>query len=222
MLGTILWYLFLVALVVVLVVPKYRATLPYFLAFTVYGIVMFFGSLFYLVCFVFKGPSYSNSCEFVNVFRCARWCMGLQPRIYGLDTYDFKKQCLFIINHQSFIDVLSNNHAKALETMREAAELVKRDKINLFMFPEGTRCDTGRLMPFKKGAFHLAIQTQVPLQPIVISCYNKFMNHKEKFYSPVFRVLVATWLIRLETGVCVVAEVTSTFSTRMLIPKCPN
>uniref|UniRef100_A0A0V0J6S9 1-acylglycerol-3-phosphate O-acyltransferase n=1 Tax=Schistocephalus solidus TaxID=70667 RepID=A0A0V0J6S9_SCHSO len=222
MFTTIIWYLSLVAVTLVLVIPKYRSKLRYFLSFILYGIVMVVGSAIYLVRFMFKGPSYSNSCDFTTVFRCCRWCMGLQPRIYGLDTYDDKQQYIFVINHQSFIDVLSlcdlwrepssviakevlryfgpvglimhyckmifirrSNHEKALEVMREAAELVKRDKINLFMFPEGTRCNTGRLMPFKKGAFHLAIQTQIPIQPIVISCYNKFLNHSERLYSPV-------------------------------------
>ncbi|BHF72853.1 hypothetical protein SprV_0401592400 [Sparganum proliferum] len=211
-----------IAAILFFVIRNYRPKLRYYLSYTLYGIVMLVGSVIYLVRFVFKGPSYSNSCEFTAVFRCSRWCMGLQPRLYGLDTYDDKQQCIFIINHQSFIDVLSlcdlwkkpssiiakdtlryygpiglimhysrvifikrNNHEKAIEVMRKTADLIKRDKINLFMFPEGTRCDTGRLMPFKKGAFHLAIQTQVPIQPVVISCYDKFLDHKEKRYDPV-------------------------------------
>ena len=34
--------------------------------------------------------------------------------------------------------------------------------------PEGTRSITDKLAPFKKGAFHLAMQAGVPIVPIVI------------------------------------------------------
>ena len=38
---------------------------------------------------------------------------------------------------------------------------VKRDGLSVWIFPEGTRNSKGGLLPFKKGAFHLAIQAQV-------------------------------------------------------------
>ena len=53
----------------------------------------------------------------------------------------------------------------------------------MFIFPEGTRNRSGRLLPFKKGAFHLAIQTQLPIVPVVISCYNSFLDHEKKIFD---------------------------------------
>lgn len=53
----------------------------------------------------------------------------------------------------------------------------------MFIFPEGTRNYTGRLLPFKKGAFYLAIQTQLPIVPVVISCYNSFLDHRNKIFD---------------------------------------
>lgn len=38
----------------------------------------------------------------------------------------------------------------------------------IMMFPEGTRSRTGQLKPFKPGAFELAKEASVPLQPIVV------------------------------------------------------
>jgi 1-acyl-sn-glycerol-3-phosphate acyltransferase len=41
--------------------------------------------------------------------------------------------------------------------------------MNVMIFPEGTRSRDARLLPFKKGAFRLAIETGVPVLPVVVS-----------------------------------------------------
>lgn len=51
------------------------------------------------------------------------------------------------------------------------------------MFPEGTRHGGDDLLPFKKGAFHVAISSQCPLQPIVVSRYY-FLNSKKRIFDP--------------------------------------
>ena len=38
----------------------------------------------------------------------------------------------------------------------------------MVIFPEGTRSVDGRLLPFKKGPFHLAMETAVPVVPVTI------------------------------------------------------
>jgi 1-acyl-sn-glycerol-3-phosphate acyltransferase len=54
------------------------------------------------------------------------------------------------------------------KAMQAAGERMKRDRLSLGLFPEGTRSPTGQLRDFKKGTFALAIQTQVPIVPLAV------------------------------------------------------
>lgn len=80
-----------------------------------------------------------------------------------------------------FINRKKTSDAKSV--MAEAAQTMLTDQIRLWVFPEGTRNQKGDLLPFKKGAFHLAVQAQVPLIPVVFSSYNNFYLRKEKQFK---------------------------------------
>jgi putative phosphoserine phosphatase/1-acylglycerol-3-phosphate O-acyltransferase len=57
--------------------------------------------------------------------------------------------------------------AKAIEQMQPMVDKL-REGISLAIAPEGTRSTTGTLGPFKKGAFHVAMQAGVPVVPVVL------------------------------------------------------
>lgn len=40
---------------------------------------------------------------------------------------------------------------------------------SVMLFPEGTRSRTGEMLPFRSGAFRLALETERPVQPLVVS-----------------------------------------------------
>ena len=56
----------------------------------------------------------------------------------------------------------------ATETMRRAGIRMKRYRLSLGLFPEGTRSQTGHLGDIKRGTFALAIETQVPIVPLAV------------------------------------------------------
>jgi 1-acyl-sn-glycerol-3-phosphate acyltransferase len=65
------------------------------------------------------------------------------------------------------VPVERSNRDSAISSIRRAGEVMKHH-INMTIFPEGTRSPDGRLMPFKKGPFHLAAETGFPIVPITI------------------------------------------------------
>ncbi len=70
------------------------------------------------------------------------------------------------------------------KAVNEAGSKAKASGTSLFLFPEGTRHrgGGGTMLPFKKGAFHVALDTNMPILPIVIEEY-EFMGptRREQF-----------------------------------------
>jgi 1-acyl-sn-glycerol-3-phosphate acyltransferase len=59
---------------------------------------------------------------------------------------------------------------RAAAALEEARTAITRDKLSVWMFPEGTRGKVrGQLGQFKRGAFRLAVETGAPVIPVVIS-----------------------------------------------------
>ncbi len=55
----------------------------------------------------------------------------------------------------------------AIDSLKRADELMREGR-TIIMFPEGTRSPTGEMGRFKKGAFVMAIKSQVPVVPVAI------------------------------------------------------
>ena len=46
----------------------------------------------------------------------------------------------------------------------------------MLVYPEGTRSRDGKLQPFKKGAFYMAVETKVPVVPVTITGTEKMLK----------------------------------------------
>ncbi len=59
--------------------------------------------------------------------------------------------------------------ASSYAAINEGVANAKKNGYSLIVFPEGTRSRDGDLHPFKKGAFRMAIATQLPVVPITVN-----------------------------------------------------
>ena len=76
------------------------------------------------------------------------------------------------------------DRASAIHAFDAAVQTMHSERQSVYIFPEGTRSYASEpmLLPFKKGAFHLAIQAQVPLVPVVVANYSHVLNVKKRIF----------------------------------------
>ena len=56
---------------------------------------------------------------------------------------------------------------RAVASINAAKEKIQ-DGTSIFFFPEGTRSETGKLRKFKKGAFKMALDLELPILPVTL------------------------------------------------------
>jgi 1-acyl-sn-glycerol-3-phosphate acyltransferase len=74
-----------------------------------------------------------------------------------------------------YIPVLRTSKSSQKQAMEQSYETLKRGH-SMFFFPEGTRSKTAELLEFKLGAFKLAKEAHVPIQPIVLYGANQLLE----------------------------------------------
>lgn len=72
-----------------------------------------------------------------------------------------------ILRLLGFFDVDAGDLGVFARMQREGAEARQRAR-GLLFYPEGTRSKTGEIGPFRGGAFRLAVDHDLPIQPVVI------------------------------------------------------
>lgn len=83
-----------------------------------------------------------------------------------------------------FIERTNSQGARA--AMKGAAQTMVERRQSVYIFPEGTRSYTKEpvLLPFKKGAFHLAVEAGAPIVPCVVANYSHLVWLKSCVLRP--------------------------------------
>ena len=97
---------------------------------------------------------------------------ALLPRIPGRTSAFLKKSLMkvpvfgFALKLGEFIPVSRDGSASGAQESVAAARRMLEKGIHITTFVEGTRSPDGRMLPFKKGPFYLAMQTGAPCIPV--------------------------------------------------------
>lgn len=77
------------------------------------------------------------------------------------------------------------DRSQAVKAFEGAANVMRDLGQSVLIFPEGTRSYSAEpmLLPFKKGAFHLAVQAGADVLPVVAENYSKVLNVKARRFN---------------------------------------
>jgi 1-acyl-sn-glycerol-3-phosphate acyltransferase len=78
------------------------------------------------------------------------------------------------LRYGHFIMIDRSNPRAAMQSIDRAAETIRKGK-SVLLFAEGTRTMDGRLQPFKRGAFSIAVKAGAPVVPVTINNTFKIM-----------------------------------------------
>jgi 1-acyl-sn-glycerol-3-phosphate acyltransferase len=81
------------------------------------------------------------------------------------------------MGHVNVMAIDRSNRERAIETMAAATARL-RSGISFGVFAEGTRAKPGEFLPFKKGAFYMAIEAGVPVVPIAMKNTDQLMGKR--------------------------------------------
>ena len=90
-----------------------------------------------------------------------------------------------------YVEVDRDNRDRAISAYAKAAAQVRERGTIVTVYPEGTRSMDGSVLPFKKGAFVLAVESQVPIVPIAVDgAQLALRKHSLRLYGHPIRVVV--------------------------------
>ena len=90
----------------------------------------------------------------------------------------------------TYIAIDRGRGAEAAKSLEAAIQKI-RDGASVLLFAEGTRTKDGKLQPFKRGAFNLAVRAGVPVVPVTINgSYRILPRHTFKVHPGAISMVI--------------------------------
>lgn len=126
-----------------------------------------------------------NHGSFIDPFVYASMIHGKFTAVIAAENY---KIPIFSSMLRKFraIPIHRKDRKRALETIKYAETVIKNEGYHMAILPEGTRTLNGKLKPFKKGGFHMAINTSTPILPVGAVLPFKFKPKDRWYLTPCF------------------------------------
>jgi 1-acyl-sn-glycerol-3-phosphate acyltransferase len=116
------------------------------------------------------GRSYIYVCNHASMFDIPVVSAGIPDDIRIVYKRELEKIPLFGwgLRWSNYIGIDRGRSAEARRSLDEAVAKIRKGA-SVLMFGEGTRTEDGKLQPFKRGAFHLAVRSGVSVVPLTIN-----------------------------------------------------
>lgn len=174
------------------------------------AVFVVFTTLFAFVYCLFSPRNPKHVYVFCRAFNLLHKLVGIRLVQRGLDNAPSHSQSVYISNHQSVYDFVTDpgmlrprtvslgkrdllivpffgflywitgnilinreDKSKARDTIKQVAEAIHQRDLSVWVYPEGTRSNGRGLLPFKTGAFRMAIEAGVPITPMCTSTTHK-------------------------------------------------
>lgn len=82
------------------------------------------------------------------------------------------------------IEINREKGGSSRQAINEGVQIAAERGYSLLIFPEGTRSTEGTMLPFHKGAFRIAIDTGLPLLPVVIEGTDRVNRSGSRVFFP--------------------------------------
>lgn len=108
----------------------------------------------------------ANHESYADVFLIS--CFPWEMKWLSKDTM-FKIPCMGWMMHMAGdIKLVRGDRDSTLNAIAQCRDRLAK-RVSVMIFPEGTRSKTQEMLPFKDGAFRLAIESQAPVLPIAVA-----------------------------------------------------
>jgi 1-acyl-sn-glycerol-3-phosphate acyltransferase len=107
----------------------------------------------------------------VNLLDPFVWALGIPVPFSGVEKKENFKIPFYgwLMARWGNVPIDRNNLEQAKQDLAKAGEWMHREGIWMIVMPEGTRTRDGRVAPFKKGGFHMALDTGIPIVPMTMN-----------------------------------------------------